>query len=81
MSLISDPELVIDADNMDSELFALHMTHRHLDSLGGLTFLSDNLGDYVEGMYRSFHDRLHDVRVDLEHEHAKQLRTRARRSG
>lgn len=65
--------LVPDADEMDSEIFGKHMTHRHLDSLGGLTYLPDDLGEYVEGLYRIFHDRLHAVRIDLEHEHAGSL--------
>lgn len=69
----TDKSLVADADEMDSGDFAKHMTHRHLDSLGGLTYLSDNLGDYVEELYRVFHDRLHAVRIDLEHEHAGSL--------
>lgn len=66
---IPDKQLVVDADEMDSTDFAKHMSYRHQESLGGLRFLSDNLGDYVEGMYRVFHDRLHATRVDLEHEH------------
>lgn len=64
-----EAELVQDADNMDTSGFVRHMNYRHKDSLGGLIFLSDNLGDYVEECYRIFHDRLHVVRVDLEHEH------------
>lgn len=69
--LIPDKQLVRDADWMDSTDFALHMTHRHHDSLGGLKRLSDNLGEYVEECYRIFHDRLHATRIDLEHEHAR----------
>lgn len=69
--LIAEKELVQDADNMDSEEFSLHMTHRHLESLGGLKYLPDNLGDYVEECYRIFHDRLHATRVDLIHEHSR----------
>jgi hypothetical protein len=71
MKLTSDKDLVQDADNMSSKEFSLHMTHRHHDSLGGLKYLPDNLGDYVEECYRIFHDRLHATRVDLEHEHAR----------
>lgn len=77
MSRISSPkQLVANADEMDSDNFAKHMTFRHNDSLGGLRFLSSNLGDYVEELYRIFHDRLHAVRVDLEHEHATNLHWR-----
>jgi hypothetical protein len=64
-------DLVISADNMDDETFAKHMTHRHADSLGGLeelTFRSET--DIMAGLWRSFHRRLHAVRVGLPHEHA-----------
>lgn len=74
--MIAEKKLVADADGMDSTHFALHMTNRHIDSLGGLTYLSDDLGEYVEELYRVFHDRLHAVRVDLEHEHATSLHWR-----
>lgn len=69
--MIAEKQLVGDADYMDVTTFALHMTHRHLDSLGGLTRLSDRLDDYMEECWRIFHDRLHATRVDLEHEHAR----------
>lgn len=64
-----DAELVRDADDMGCADFIRHMNYRHKDSLGGLSFLPYNIGDYVENCYRIFHDRLHSVRVDLEHEH------------
>lgn len=67
--MINEKELVRDADEMDSVAFAKHMTYRHLDSLGGLSYLSDSLDEYVEECYRIFHDRLHRIRIDLEHEH------------
>ena len=69
--LMHNKELVCDADYMDSTTFSLHMTHRHHDSLGGLSYLSDQLGEYVEEMYRVFHDRLHATRIDLEHYHSE----------
>jgi hypothetical protein len=62
---------VPNADDMDTDIFCMHMTHRHLDSLGGLGYLSPTIDEYVEECYRIFHDRLHKVRVGLEHEHRK----------
>lgn len=69
--MVPEKQLVSNADNMDTFDFVRHMNLRHGDSLGGLTHLSDKLGDYVEECYRIFHDRLHKVRIDLEHEHAE----------
>jgi hypothetical protein len=66
---VPEKELVANADEMDKSAFAKHMTYRHIDSLGGLNYLSENLDDYVEECYRIFHDRLHETRIDLEHEH------------
>lgn len=65
-------ELVQNADNMSSRIFCLHMTHRHRDSLGGMTELSpESQNDYTEELWRTFHDRLHKVKVrsQLDHEH------------
>ena len=53
------------ADDMDLETFCLHMTHRHADSLGGLAELDpERLDNYLEECYRSFHDKLHELRPD-----------------
>jgi hypothetical protein len=63
---------VRNADRMDKETFCLHMTHRHSDSLGGLAvLLPDHMTDYVEECWRRFHERLHAVRIDLDHYHAR----------
>lgn len=70
--LIYEKQLVRNCDYMNVAEFAKHMTYRHLDSLGGLTYLSENLDEYVEECYRIFHDRLHAIRLNLEHEHARQ---------
>lgn len=64
-------QLVADTGDMDKVSFAKHMTFRHLDSLGGLRYLSEDVDDYVESCYRSFHERLHATRIDLKHEHDK----------
>lgn len=65
-------ELVQNADNMDRRIFCLHMTHRHQDSLGGMSELNPAAqSDYTEELWRTFHDRLHKVRIraELDHEH------------
>jgi hypothetical protein len=67
---VPDKDLVRNADDMGVDIFARHMTVRHLDSLGGLNYLTPDLDEYMEEMYRTFHDKLHSMRVDLEHEHA-----------
>jgi hypothetical protein len=61
------------ADDMDLDVFCLHMTARHADSLGGLTRLvPDNMSEYVEELYRTFHDKLHSPLLgprEFDHEH------------
>jgi hypothetical protein len=68
-----DSILVVSIDDMDSAIFRYHMNHRHRDSLGfaGLLpkgFFADNT-EYIERCYRAFHETLHRLGVDLEHEH------------
>lgn len=70
-------DLVIAADNMDYETFALHMTRRHHESLGGLTTLVLRKEDGITQAYRSFHRKLHEWRVDLGHEHQAFARAQA----
>jgi phosphoribosyl 1,2-cyclic phosphodiesterase len=67
-----DIELVQNADNMNRRIFCLHMTHRHSDSLGGMSELNPAVqNDYTEELWRTFHDRLHKVKMrsELDHEH------------
>jgi hypothetical protein len=66
-----DP-VVVSPDNMDDPTFARHMTHRHGESLGGLGELQFRRNDGMAVIWRSFHRRLHEVRVSLDvpHEHA-----------
>jgi hypothetical protein len=63
-----EPELVQHTDNMDTETFALHMEHRHPESLAGMIplWFTD---DYVEECYRSFHRQLHRFNQRLGHGH------------
>lgn len=56
-------------DHMDDETFALHMNHRHQDSLGGLDEIWLVNGQ-VGAAWRKFHHRLHQIRVGLGHWHA-----------
>jgi len=52
--------IVQSADDMDRETFCLHMTHRHGESLGGMTALNPAAqSDYTEDLWRIFHDKLH----------------------
>lgn len=63
-----DPELVQNTRYMDTELFALHMEHRHPESLAGMIplWFTD---DYVEECYRAFHRQLHRFFPALNHHH------------
>lgn len=66
--------LVQNADRMDRETFCLHMTHRHQESLGGLSSLNPAVqDDYTEELWRTFHDRLHSIKLrsELDHEHER----------
>jgi hypothetical protein len=59
-------------DDMDRETFCLHMTHRHADSLGGMSELNPAAqSDYTETLWRLFHDKLHGplLRREYDHEH------------
>ena len=72
--IASELVLVQNADNMDRETFCLHMTHRHAVSLGGLEELNPAAqSDYTEQLWRTFHDRLHSIkmRAELDHEHER----------
>jgi hypothetical protein len=61
--------LVDPAEWMERETFVMHFNARHSGSLGGMDSLPANIDPRVEAAYRAFHRRLHDVRVDLSHEH------------
>lgn len=67
LSVVANPDLVRDADTMDDEFFCMHMSKRHQDSLAGQSYI-EPAGDATEA-YRAFHERLHRLRVDLEHRH------------
>jgi hypothetical protein len=65
----TEPQLVASTEQMTKETFAKHFTHRHADSLGGISELANSISDRVERAYRSFHAQLHRSRIDLEHYH------------
>jgi hypothetical protein len=67
--LATDKITVRAAESLDSENFAKHMTHRHTESLGGLTRIDRFASEEIEAAYRAFHDRLHRLRPDIGHEH------------
>jgi hypothetical protein len=54
---------------MGTEDFALHMTHRHQESLGGLSVLYVERMVDTEGSWRAFHARLHELSLDVSHDH------------
>lgn len=60
--------LVQNADEMDDDTFCMHMNKRHSSSLGGLASI-EPVAPGTTDAWRSFHDRLHRLRVDLRHEH------------
>jgi hypothetical protein len=64
--VIANKVLIPNAWDMDKNTFKKHFELRHSDSLGGLISLLPNFDDE---MYGSFHDRLHAIRIDLDHEH------------
>jgi hypothetical protein len=67
---MTEINLVVSPEDMDDETFAQHMAHRHADSMGGLKSISRSAR--TPGLMRAwrvFHDRLHQYRIDLPHEH------------
>jgi hypothetical protein len=75
MSIMQEAKVVIvtPADRMSTEIFVRHMNLRHADSLGGMTGLPEDITPAVEQLYRSFHARLHSLRLrsELRHEHGR----------
>jgi hypothetical protein len=68
---VKTPAKVNPISEMDKATFAKHMTARHHDSLAGMGELPATIDEPTEGVYRAFHRRLHETRIDLEHEHDK----------
>lgn len=69
--------LVVHTRDMSHEDFARHMNTRHSDSLGDLNYLDWeymglDLGHHIDVVmaWRAFHRRLHELRLDYDHEHA-----------
>lgn len=57
---------------MEIDVFEKHMNSRHAGSLGGLSELTLPTA-YLASCYKSFHDRLHRVRVDIQHDHKEYI--------
>jgi hypothetical protein len=56
-------------EDMADDTFYKHMSKRHKDSLGGMPMVYDMNNPHLTEAWRKFHDRLHEIRVDLVHEH------------
>ena len=63
--------LVQAADDMDADHLLLHLQHRHPESL--VDNVSFFVSDYVEECYRRFHEKLHEFRTDINHQHEGEL--------
>ena len=64
-------QVVVDADEMSDRTFIRHMNTRHADSLGGLPSLWVTTPEVHEA-WRAYHDRLHELRIDIPHEHEEE---------
>ena len=51
--------LIQNADNMDRDIFCLHMNHRHEEALRGVVVTDVHMDDQTEELWRTFHDKLH----------------------
>ena len=67
---LEERPIVVHPDAMDGDTFLKHMNNRHRDSLGGLSSISFK-SDYLLTIWRKFHRRLHEVRVDMTHDHGE----------
>jgi hypothetical protein len=58
-------------EDMDRATFLKHMNFRHADSLGyGDSIPGFGLTEYVEHCWRAFHNKIHELRLDIRHEHS-----------
>lgn len=63
-------QLVQSADDMDDATFIAHFNARHSDQLPGLEAMVENPGKDTIRVYRTFHNRIHDVLpMTMPHEH------------
>jgi hypothetical protein len=68
--VMATAQLVVPEEEMDTETFLLHLEHRHPESRpADVAPLEWFVSDYVEECYRIFHNKLHELRVDIRHEH------------
>lgn len=59
--------VVTSADHMDAQTFLKHLRRRHPAVLAGN--IPAFSSEYVEECYRVYHDKVHELVLDLEHEH------------
>ena len=71
MQLTEDVDMVVNADDMDDQIFIKHFNARHAGQLAGLSALGEYpLNDEMLELYRKFHDHLHNwLRIDMPHQH------------
>jgi hypothetical protein len=65
---VGDQNVLVPAPaDMGRENFRRHFNLRHSDSLGGLAELDER---FDANLWWRFHRRLHEIRIDLGHDHA-----------
>jgi hypothetical protein len=62
---------VANIDGMDAKVFAQHFTLRHKRHLGGGSFLPENLSEEMLKLHKVFHKKIHELEIDLDHEHTE----------
>jgi len=68
---MSTQAVVVAAEGMDDETFCAHLNKRHLNDLGlsGIEHHEPTAPSYYASL-RAFHDRVHDIAVPGQHDHA-----------
>lgn len=69
MRTAPDVLTVASIDRMDEITFMKHLHHRHPGAL--LAAIPGFASEYVEQCYRIYHDKVHELVVDLPHDHAE----------
>lgn len=66
---VTERVLVTAAEHMDERTFRRHFNLRHRESLGYLGALHPGMAPFLVTIWRTYHRKLHELRVDLTHEH------------
>lgn len=61
-------QTVVAVSEMTEEVFSKHFNHRHGDSIK-MEYLPEDMDFNIWQLYIAFHFRLHNTRVDFDHEH------------